>query len=78
MKHEDEVTLDEMSATLNEMLLATLHFAGVKNNKLEEAADAYMDALDEVFGDDDDGFLDKDAIVKVVEHLKKTQKELFN
>jgi hypothetical protein len=78
MKQEDEVTLDEMSATLNEMLLATLYFAGIKKENLEEAADAYMDAIDEVFSDEDDGFLDMDGIVKVVEHLQKTQKELFN
>ncbi|MEY4504412.1 MAG: hypothetical protein RL154_706 [Pseudomonadota bacterium] len=78
MKNEEEITLDEMSATLNEMLLAMLCFAGVKKDKLEDAADAYMDAIDEVFGDDDDGFLDMDSIMKVVEHLKKTDKELFN
>lgn len=78
MKQEDEVTLDEMSATLNEMLLATLYFAGAKRAKIEEAADAYMDAIDEVFGDEDEGFLDMDSIIKVVEHLQKTQKELFN
>jgi hypothetical protein len=71
MKNEEEITLDEMSATLNEMLLAMLCFAGVKKDKLEDAADSYMDAIDEVFGDDDDGFLDMNGIMK-------TQKELFN
>ena len=75
-QEDDDVTLEEMSAVLQEMLRAALYFAGVKKNKLDEAADIYLDAIDEVFGDED-GMLGVDEIVKVVEHLKKESPELF-
>lgn len=75
-QEEDDVTLEEMSAVLQEMLRAALYFAGVKKNKLDEAADAYLDAIEDVF-EDEDGMLGIDEIVKVVEHLKKTKPEFF-
>jgi hypothetical protein len=76
-EEEDDVTLEEMSAVLQEMLRATLYFAGVKKAKLDEAADVYLDAIDEVFGEDEDGMLGVDEVVKVIEHLKKNNPELF-
>ncbi len=75
-QEEDDVTLEEMSAVLQEMLRAALYFAGVKKNKLDEAADAYLDAIEDVF-EDEDGMLGIDEIVKVVEHLKTTKPEFF-
>ena len=75
-QEEDDVTLEEMSAVLQEMLRAALYFAGVKKNKLDDAADAYLDAIEDVF-EDEDGMLGIDEIVKVDEHLKKTNPEFF-
>lgn len=75
-QEEEDVTLEEMSAVLQEMLRAALYFAGVKKNKLDEAADAYLDAIEDVF-EDEDGMLGIDEIVKVVEHLKTTKPEFF-
>jgi hypothetical protein len=76
-ENEEDVTLEEMSAVLQEMLKATLYFAGVKKAKLDEAADVYLDAIDEVFGEEEEGMLGVDEIVKVIEHLKKNNPELF-
>jgi phosphoglycolate phosphatase-like HAD superfamily hydrolase len=76
-EEEEDVTLEEMSAVLQEMLRATLYFAGVKKAKLDEAADVYLDAIDEVFGEDEEGMLGVDEVVKVIEHLKKNNPELF-
>jgi len=76
-QEEEEVTLEEMSAVLQEMLRATLYFAGVKKAKLDEAADIYLDAIDEVFGEEEEGMLGVDEVVKVIEHLKKNNPELF-
>lgn len=76
-RDEDEVSLEEMSAVLQEMLRATLYFAGVKKAKLDEAADVYLDAIDEVFGEEEEGMLGVDEVVKVVEHMKKNSPELF-
>ncbi len=76
-QNEDDVTLEEMSAVLQEMLRATLYFAGVKKAKLDEAADIYLDAIDEVFGEEEEGMLGVDEVVKVIEHMKKENAELF-
>lgn len=76
-QEEEEVTLEEMSAVLQEMLRATLYFAGVKKAKLDEAADIYLDAIDEVFGEEEEGMLGVDEVVKVIEHIKKNNPELF-
>lgn len=76
-QNEDDVTLEEMSAVLQEMLRAALYFAGAKKNRLDDAADIYLDAIDEVFGEEE-GMLGIDEIVKVVEHMKKENPELFN
>jgi phosphoglycolate phosphatase-like HAD superfamily hydrolase len=76
-ENEEDVTLEEMSAVLQEMLKATLYFAGVKKAKLDEAADVYLDAIDEVFGEEEEGMLGVDEVVKVIEHLKKNNPELF-
>ncbi len=76
-QEEEDVTLEEMSAVLQEMLRATLYFAGVKKAKLDEAADIYLDAIDEVFGEEEEGMLGVDEVVKVIEHLKKNNPELF-
>jgi len=76
-ENEDDVTLEEMSAVLQEMLRATLYFAGVKKNRLDDAAEIYLDSIEEVFGDDD-GMLGIDEIVKVVEYIKKENPELFS
>ncbi len=76
-QEEEDVTLEEMSAVLQEMLRATLYFAGVKKTKLDEAADIYLDAIDEVFGEEEEGMLGVDEVVKVIEHLKKNNPELF-
>lgn len=76
-QHEDDVTLEEMSAVLQEMLRATLYFAGVKKSSLDDAADLYLEAIDDVFGEEDDGMLGIEEIIKVVEHVKKENPELF-
>jgi hypothetical protein len=76
-QNEDDVTLEEMSAVLQEMLRAALFFAGVKKNKLDDAADIYLDTIDDVFGEEEDGMLGIDEIIKVVEHMKKENSELF-
>jgi hypothetical protein len=73
---EDEVSLEEMSFMLQDMLKATLYFAGIKKSKIEDAVDAYLDAIDDVFGDEE-GIVGFEEIVKTVEHLKKTKSQLF-
>jgi len=74
--YEEEVSLEEMSFMLQDTLRAALYFAGVKKSKIEDAIDAYLDAIDEVFADEE-GVVGFEEIVKAVEHLKKTKPALF-
>lgn len=72
---ENDVTMEEMSYELDLMLRATLYFAGVKKDKLEEACDAYIESIDDVLENSDlDGV---DEIIYAVGALKKSHKELF-
>ncbi len=73
---DEDISLEEMSFMLQDTLRAALYFAGVKKSKLEDAIDAYLDAIDEVFGDEE-GIVGFEEIVKTIDHLKKTQSKLF-
>ncbi|OQX74722.1 MAG: hypothetical protein B6D59_01430 [Campylobacteraceae bacterium 4484_4] len=68
--------MEELAAHLADMLEAALYFAGVKKEKLQKAAGLYVDAIDEVF-EDQEGEMGVDEIIKVVEYLKRTHGELF-
>lgn len=73
-----EVEIEELSMQLADMLGATLHFAGVPKDNIPKAVEAYLDALDEVYAEEEDendfGF---EEIVTVVNYLKSHKKELF-
>jgi 20S proteasome alpha/beta subunit len=72
-----EEEIEDLTIHLADMLEAVLYFAGVKEEKIEEAVKVYIDALDEVF-EDDDGEMGYKEVVVVVEHLKKSRAELFS
>jgi hypothetical protein len=76
MSKELESEIEDLTIHLADMLEATLHFAGVKENSLEKAVKAYVDTLDDVF-EDDDGEMGYKEIVVAIEHLKKSKPELF-
>ena len=75
---EAEFELDEIAMQLADMLGAALHFAGVKEGKIPDAVDAYLQGLDEIFNDDEDeaemGF---EEVVQVINSLKTKHKHLF-
>jgi hypothetical protein len=74
--YEEEVSLEEMSFMLQDTLKAALYFAGVKKSKIEDAIDAYLDAIDDVFADEE-GIVGFEEIVKTIEHMKKSKSGLF-
>ena len=78
MSKELENEIEDLTIHLADMLEATLHFAGVKEDNLEEAVKAYVDGLDEVFDDDEDGEMGYQEIIKVIEYLKNSKPKLFN
>jgi len=68
--------IEDLTIHLADMLEATLHFAGVSNENLELGVKSYIEALDEVF-DDDNGEMGYKEIVRVIEYLKKKKPLLF-
>lgn len=68
--------IEDLTLHLADMLEATLHYAGVKEENLEDAVKLYIQALDEVF-DDEDGDMGYQEIVKTIEYLKETKPVLF-
>ena len=73
---DSKVEVEELAMQLADMLGVALYFAGVKQDKMQEAVEAYLDAIDEVF-EDEDGEMGYEEIIKVIKHLQKTKKHLF-
>jgi len=68
--------VEDLTIHLADMLEATLHFAGVKEENLELGVKSYIEALDEVF-EDDNGEMGYKEIVRVIEYLEKKKPLLF-
>ena len=74
---DSKVEIEELAMQLADMLGVALYFAGVKQDKMQEAVEAYLDGIDEVFDDEEDGEMGYEEIIKVIKHLQKTKKHLF-
>jgi len=68
--------IEDLTIHLADMLEATLHYAGVSDDNLEDAVKAYIEALDEVF-DDEDGEMGYQEIVKTIRYLKENKPLFF-
>lgn len=68
--------LEDITVHLAEMLEACLHFAGVKDENIEDAVKIYIDTIDEVF-EDDEGEMGYQEIVKTIEFMKVKKPILF-
>jgi len=68
--------LEDLTVHLADMLEACLHFAGVKEDNLEDAVKIYIDSLDEVF-DDEDGDMGYQEIIKTIDYMKEKKPILF-
>ncbi|DAB33185.1 MAG: hypothetical protein PWQ42_537 [Sulfurospirillum sp.] len=73
---EAEIEIEEIAMQLADMLGAALYFAGVKKEKLPDAVDAYLQGIDDTFGDED-GEMGFEEVIKVIENLKKSHPKLF-
>ena len=73
---EAEFEIEELAIQFADMLGVALHYAGVYEEKMPQAVDAYLDAIDEIF-EDEEGDMGYEEIIKVIEHLKKTRPKLF-
>ncbi len=74
---EAEIEIEELAMQLADMLGAALHYAGVPDEKMREAVEAYLDGIDEVFADQMDGEMGYEEVIMVIEHIKRTKPQLF-
>jgi ABC-type enterochelin transport system substrate-binding protein len=69
--------IEDLTIHLADMLEAVLYFAGVKEENLEKGVKAYIEALDEVFDEEEDSDMGYREMVEVIEYLKQKKPELF-
>ena len=76
--NEAEFEIEELAMQLADMLGVALHYAGVSDDKMPQAVEAYLNGIDELFQDNLDGEMGYEEVIKVIEHIKKTKPSLFN
>ncbi len=74
---ELKAEIEDLTIHLADMLEAVLYYAGVKEENLEKAVKAYIEALDEVFDDEEDGDMGYREMVEVIDYMKQKKPELF-
>ncbi|RUM67125.1 MAG: hypothetical protein DSZ05_03235 [Sulfurospirillum sp.] len=74
---ELKAEIEDLTIHLADMLEAVLYYAGVPEKNLEKAVKAYIDALDEVFDEEEDGDMGYREMVEVIDYMKKKQPDLF-
>ena len=72
---ETEPTVDELSYELSMMLEAMLYYAGVKKDRLEDAAETYIECIDDAL--ENSGAEGVDEVLEVVEYMKKKHAKFF-
>ncbi len=74
---EANFEIEELAMQLADMLGAALHYAGVPDEKMKDAVEAYLDALDEIFKNEMEEEMGYEEIVQTIDYLKKTKPYLF-
>ena len=72
---ELEPTVVELSFELSMMLEAMLYYAGVKKDRLEDAAETYIECIDDALENSDAEGMDE--VLEVVEYMKKKHAKFF-
>lgn len=72
---EEEVSVEELSYELSMVLEAMFYYAGVKKDKLEEAANLYVECIDDALENSDAS--GSDEVIEIVEYMKKHHLKLF-
>lgn len=72
---EIEPTIDELSYELSVMLEAMLYYAGVKKDKISDAAECYIECIDDALKDSNAEGIDE--TICIVEYMKKKYPKFF-
>ena len=75
MQNNKDEMIEALYYEISLLLEGLLHYAGVKEEKLQEAAEKYAEIIDDVLVDSDATGVDE--VVEVVNYMKKNYKELF-
>ncbi|MRJ02138.1 MAG: hypothetical protein GXO19_05070 [Epsilonproteobacteria bacterium] len=67
--------VEEMAIQLADMLGAALHYAGVPDEKMPLAVEAYLNLVDELFESPER--MGYEEIVKVIDYMQERRSELF-
>lgn len=72
---EEELSIDELSYELSVMLEGMLYYAGVKKESLQDAAEAYIECIEDALeGSQAEGV---DEVIEVIEYMKKKYSKFF-
>ena len=66
---------EELALEILDMLGVALHFAGAKKQSIEKLIDIY---IQEVEQDDDDAAYDQEAIISLINQIKKKNPQFFD
>ncbi|NPA04098.1 MAG: hypothetical protein GXO61_04470 [Epsilonproteobacteria bacterium] len=69
-----QTEMEELSIQLADMLGVALFYAGVPNEKIHKAVEAYLDTYDKMFGEEGGSYED---VIVVIEYLKRNRPSLF-
>ncbi|AQW81445.1 hypothetical protein CPIN17260_1158 [Campylobacter pinnipediorum subsp. pinnipediorum] len=72
---EEEVSIDELSYELSMVLEGLLYYTGVKKSNLEEAANIYVQSIDDALENSEATGVDE--VIEIIEYMKKHHKKLF-
>lgn len=72
---EEEISIDELSYELSVMLEGMLYYAGVKKDKLQDAAEIYVECIDEALENSDAEGVDE--VIEIIEYMKKKHAKFF-
>jgi len=74
-KSEQKIAIDDLQYEVMSLLYGLLYFAGVKADKIDDAADFYAENIDEILGEFD-GDMSQEAVA-VIEYMKQKKPEFF-
>ncbi len=69
----DEIAEDE-ALEIIDLIQTALYFAGVRKQALEEATEAYVQALEK---QSDDAEYNRDMMIQIIKGLRKSHRHLF-
>lgn len=74
-EENDEISLQDLALEVMDMLAVALHFAGVKDQNIDKAIQAYSQELDSF---DEDTPYGQKEMIEVIGRLKNKKKFLFD